>query len=477
MSTLLSLAPKRHHPRVEAPAAKSATLGKILLAEDDDDLRQVLAHRIRQQGHHVDVAANGSEAIAALERETYDVVVTDLWMPGADGLTVLRETHNRAPETLVIVTTANATLETALQALRSGAGDYVQKSPSFVDLLDRVNRAVELRLELRGWQALRRQLNVLDSSTFLLGKSAAVERLRRLIERVAPTDTTVLITGESGVGKDVAARALHALSHRREKPFLAVNCGAIAENLLESHLFGHAKGSFTGADVAYEGVFRAAAGGTVFLDEIGDLPLHLQVKLLRAIEQNEILPVGTSKPVTVDVRWIASTNRDLKQDIAAGRYREDLYYRLKVVTLEIPPLRERREDIPPLVERYLRTRNAALGRAYKGVTNDAMSALMSAPWPGNVREMQHVLEYSMVLGTGDWIEAGDLPAGVRPDESVVPTESSDDLADAVRRFERLHIESVLRQVRNDRRSAAARLGIHLATLYRKLQDLGITAVD
>jgi transcriptional regulator with PAS, ATPase and Fis domain len=295
-----------------------------------------------------------------------------------------------------------------------------------------------------------------------------------LIQRVAPVSSTVLITGESGVGKEVVARAIHHFSERREAIFLPVNCGAIPETLLESQLFGHLRGSFTGAVSNQEGLFQRARGGTIFLDEIGDLPLSLQVKLLRAIESKEVLPVGAAAPVKVDVRIIAATNRELRREAEAGRFREDLFYRLNVFGIEIPPLRERREDIPPLVDHFVRLHNHELKKSFKGADAALLKVLMSLPWKGNVRELDNVIEHAMILGDGEWLGVQDLPRALRVTVDVAAP-LGDNLREALRAYEKAHIESVLTRSANDKRDAADRLGMSLSSLYRKIEDLGISS--
>jgi transcriptional regulator with PAS, ATPase and Fis domain len=289
---------------------------------------------------------------------------------------------------------------------------------------------------------------------------------------VAPTQSTVLITGESGTGKEVVARAVHHFSEVGQRIFLPVNCAAIPENLLESQLFGHVRGSFTGAVASQEGLFSRARGGTIFLDEIGDMPFGLQSKLLRAIESKEILPVGSTQPVTVEVRIVAASNRDLAQMVAEGKFREDLYYRLNVVNIQLPPLRERREDIPSIVEFLVRRHNRELKRAYRGVDNATLKVLLSQPWKGNVRELDNAIEHAMILGDGQWITVADLPRGLRQSDDVLPP-VGDELREALRAYERIHIESVLRRAGHDKRKAADLLGLSLSSLYRKMNELGI----
>jgi two-component system response regulator HydG len=297
-------------------------------------------------------------------------------------------------------------------------------------------------------------------------------RLIGLVGQVAPTNSTVLICGETGSGKDVVARNIHVLSHLRDEVFLPVNCGAIPEHLLESQLFGHAKGAFTGAESANEGLFYRARGGTIFLDEIGELPPRLQVKLLRLIEEKEILPLGTVNPIEVDVRIIAATNNDLRAAVDAGRFREDLFYRINVIRMDLPALRERREDIPLLADHLIARNNQRLGRSYRGIEPAALKLVMTLQLRGNVRELGHLIEYAMIVGDGEWVRSDNLPPGVTP--GIAETgDGGDNLATAVKRFARAHIESVLARHENDRKKAAVSLGIDLSTLYRKIHELGV----
>ena len=304
----------------------------------------------------------------------------------------------------------------------------------------------------------------------IVGHSAAMRRVVALINQVASTNSTVLIYGETGAGKEVVARNIHVLSHLKDEVFLPVNCGAIPEALLESQLFGHAKGAFTGADSSNEGLFYRARGGTIFLDEIGEMPARLQVKLLRLIEEKEILPLGTVNPIEVDVRIIAATNQNLRAAVDAGRFREDLFYRINVVSMEIPPLRERRDDIPLLTERIIARNNERLARNYRGLDDSALKLIMALPLRGNVRELCHLLEYGMIVGDGEWIRADNLPPGIAPDGV---SDSGDNLASALKRFAKAHIETVLSRHDHDRKKAAVSLGIDLSTLYRKIHELGI----
>jgi len=321
-------------------------------------------------------------------------------------------------------------------------------------------------------QMLRREVTRHFDPAQLVGRSQGMQEISALIEKVAPTAATVLITGESGVGKEVVARTLHLHSARKDKVFLPVNCSAIPDTLLESQLFGHMKGAFTGALNSQEGLFQRARGGTIFLDEIGEMPLSLQPKLLRAIEEKEVLPVGSTNPVRVDVRILASTNRDLKKEVEASKFREDLYYRLNVIGIYIPPLRERREDIPLLVEYLVHRHNLEMKRSYKGVDNATMKILMSLPWKGNIRELDNILERAMILGNGEWITPADLPRQEVPGGEL-PLPVGDTLKEAVRSYEKSHIENVLKKTTGDKKQAAELLGLSLSSLYRKLEELGI----
>ena len=447
---------------------------RILVADDEASVRDGLSELLRDEGYDVSVAADGAEALEAIDSGSYDAVVADLRMPGADGLAVLRRAREVSPQTLVLLITAYGSVETVVEALRQGVHDYLLKPLILEDVLGKVRRLLDHRQLAWESQMLRRELNApYDFDKMLVSRSPAMQEISELIAKVAPTNSTVLITGESGVGKEVVARAIHHASHVRGKLFLPVNCGAIPENLLESQLFGHAKGAFTGAVASHEGLFQRARGGTIFLDEIGDLPLNLQVKLLRAIEQKEVLQVGTSAPVKVDVRIIAASNQDLGRAVAAGRFREDLYYRLNVVGIRIPPLRERCEEIPHLVEFLIRRHNSEMNRDYKGVDNATMKILMSLPWKGNIRELDNVIEHAMILGDGEWITQRALPRSVTRGDVDRPL-IGDTLREAIQAYEKRHIETVLKRSEHDKRVAAERLGLSLSSLYRKMDELGIS---
>ncbi len=444
--------------------------GTILVAEDQEVARQSLCELLREEGYQVHEAVDGTSAVRLVNELDLDLVLTDLMMPGADGLAVLKHVREVSPQTLVIIMTAHASVDTAIEAMRLGAQDYILKPLIFEDVLRKVRHLVNHRSLAWEIQMLRREVSRHVASEQPVGRSQVMQEILMLIEKVAPTPSTVLITGESGVGKEVVARTVHMLSQRKDSVFLPVNCSAIPETLLESQLFGYVKGAFTGAVNSQEGLFQRARGGTIFLDEIGEMPLSLQPKLLRVIEEKKVLPVGSTNPVHVDVRILASTNRDLKGEVEAGRFRGDLYYRLNVIGIHIPPLRERKEDIPLLVEHLMRRHNLEMKKNYKGVNNATMRVLMALPWKGNVRELDNVLERAMILGNGEWITPADLP-GQEAAEKEVSLDGH--LDEALRQCERSHIERILEKTAGDKKRAAELLGFSLSTLYRKMERLGL----
>ena len=437
----------------------------ILVVDDEPAIQDILTWALSAEGYRVATAGSGEEALARVEHEDFDIIVTDIVMPGLDGLEVLERSRVLCPRAAVIVMTAYAALETAIAALRRGASDYLEK-PFSVDLLkERVQRLLQYRETLWKDRLVQRATQPRAAAHSLIGESDAIRALRDQIMLAARTPSNVLITGESGAGKEVVARAVHAEGTRHDEAFVAINCGAIPEALLESQLFGHVRGAFTTAVQANQGLFVAASQGTLFLDEIGEMPLALQVKLLRVIEDKSVLPVGGTKPVPVDTRIIASTNRDLDREVEAGRFREDLFYRLNVVHLMVPTLRDRRGDIPVLVDHLIDRLNSKLGTRCLGVERDALWSLIGRPWKGNVRELENVLERAIVLGGNDLISLRDLSVESTAAQDATPQ----DLRGAVRRFERQHLKEVLAATQADKRKAARVLGISLASLYRKLR--------
>jgi len=448
--------------------------GTILLAEDEDIARKNIGRILQQAGHVVHEVGDGTAALAAVDQTDFDVVLTDIKMPGADGLAVLRHVREVSPQTFTLIMTAFASVDTAVEALQLGAQDYLLKPIILDDLLRKIHTLLEHKDLAWEVQQLRRAVNRdADPAELMVGRTPAMQEVRALIDKVAAAPSTVLITGESGVGKEVVARAIHLRSPRAEKIFLPVNCGAIPESLLESQLFGHLKGAFTGAIATQEGLFQRARGGTIFLDEISDMPGNLQVKLLRVLQEREVVPVGATVPVPVDVRVIAATNQDLAKEVNVGRFREDLYYRLNVIGIHIPPLRDRREDIPLLVEYLIRRHNQTLKTAYKGVESATLKRLMVMPWKGNIRELDNVLERAMILGNGEWVTPASLPPEENREEPQRSGPVERRLKEAVQAYEKSHIEAVLHETGGDRTRAAELLGLSRSSLYRKMEQLGI----
>jgi DNA-binding NtrC family response regulator len=443
---------------------------QILIVDDEPVIRQTLAEFLNQEGFEVVTSGDAESALRQASQQHFDVVLCDVQLPGMDGIELLDHVLKLDPETQVLLITAYGTIENAVEAFQRGAQDYLLKPLVLNEVGKKLHRLLSLRdLKLEN-QWLRRELNREYDFEHMVGQTPAIQAIREMIRKVAPTPSTVLIEGESGTGKELVARAIHQQSGASQARFLAINCAAIPHDLLENQLFGHRKGAFTGADRDQVGVLVHAGSGTVFLDEIGDLPPATQGKILRAIEQKEILPIGANEPIRFEARLLAATNRDLQKEVEAGRFREDLYYRLNVVRIKIPPLRERRDDIPDLVDFLLAKQVRIIGRRITGVSYQTMQILLACPWKGNVRELENVLQRAVILGQGPLITPTDLP----PDLTPVPDDPAlvDELGEAVRRFERRHIERILQQI-PDKREAARRLGMGLSSLYRKIGELEI----
>ena len=444
---------------------------KILLADDETTFRETFAKVLQEEGMAVTAVSNGADAIDAAMKETFEVAILDIRMPGPDGLKVLREIMLMKPQTRVIMITAFGTVEMAVEAIKLGASDYVVKPVVMDDILMKIRqnlRYIELHEEN---EQLKQELNSRFEIGQIIGKSPAIEKVFGMIRKVAPTKSNVLITGESGTGKELVARAIHSLTSQNGRRFLAVNCSAIPESLLESELFGHMKGSFTSACQDKKGLFECARDGTLFLDEIGHMPMSCQVKLLRAVEHKQIIPVGSTEPVDINVRLIAATNKDLVKEIKAGRYREDLYYRMNVVGIHLPPLRDRKEDIPLLVEHFIRKYNTEMGRHCAGVSDEVMRLLMSYEWKGNIREMQNVIERAIIFAEDDVIKVSDI--GSLGYHSAALIEENQNLQTAVRAYEREHICRVLNKYNWNKVEAAKALNVGLSSLYRKIDELEI----
>ncbi len=464
----------------------------ILVVDDEPLIRDNLAEFLAQEGFRVTTCGSAEEALERAKKSRFDIALCDVQLPGLDGISLLQRLLQIDPQLLVLLITAYGTVENAVAAFHKGAHDYLMKPILLEEVLGKIRRMLAYRALYQENQWLRRELHRAEGPADIIGSSPAMQRVLEMARKVAPTRSTVLLTGDSGTGKELIARAIHqwgveASSAERGAPsaerspraprsalsaprFVPVNCAAIPHELLENQLFGHRKGAFTGADRDQAGVFVHAGAGTVFLDEISELPPSVQAKLLRAIEQKEIFPVGANEPAAVECRILAATNKNLAQQVELGRFREDVYYRLNVVTITIPPLRERREDIPELVDFFLARHARALGKRIGSVSHEAMQILLACPWKGNVRELDNALQRAVILGDGPLITPADLPPDLAPnpqDPGLV-----EDLTEAVRRFERQHIERVLRRT-PDKKEAARKLGVGLSSLYRRIAELGI----
>lgn len=442
-------------------------MATILIVDDEKNIRTHLATYVRSLGHTAEIAADAATALAAVARHEFDVVFSDVRMAGMDGLTLLREIRQRRPQTVVVLMTAYATVAQAVEAMRAGAYDYLVKpfSLDHVGLL--LGRVLEVHTLRRENKTLR---YALEQPVLLESSSPSMQRALATARQAAGSDVTVLLTGESGTGKNVLARATHSWSPRAHGPFTTVTCTTLAEHLLESELFGHAKGAFTGAWKDKAGRLEAAQGGTVFFDEVGELPPELQSKLLRFLEEHRFERVGTSETIEVDARIIAATNRDLEVDVRSGRFREDLYFRLNVVAIRIPPLRERMQDLPALVEHILGSLRVRHHRDAVQITDDARHALMAYHWPGNIRDLVNTLERAVVLARDNLIRTEDLPDRLLAPPTAAPAAPASGWS--LEELERRHIEQALAEA-STLEEAAARLGINPTTLWRKRKRYGI----
>jgi DNA-binding NtrC family response regulator len=444
---------------------------KILIVDDEKPIRDSLKMVLSEEGYTTDVAGDGEEAFQKIQETAYDVVLTDIKMPKFDGIQLLEAASKITPETFFIIMTAYASVKTAIDALRQGAYDYFIKPVEFDDVILKVKRLVEYKKLAAENKILRQKISSDTGFTNLIGKSEPMKKVFSIIMQVAPTNSNVLIYGKSGTGKELVAKAIHHNSLRKDKIFLPINCGAISENLIESELFGHKKGSFTGATEEKQGLFKVADGGTLFLDEIGELPLNLQVKLLRAIEDREFLPVGGVKPVSTDVRIIAATNQDLFERTKTNEFREDLYYRLNVVEIKLPTLNERKDDIPLLVNYFIEKFSKEMGKKVLGVNNETMKLLLSHDWRGGVRELENVIERALIFATTEYITVNDLAEHLRIGN--ISEGYPFPLKDAIKDFEREHILMTIRKFDYNKEEAAKALEIGLSSLYRKMDELGI----
>ena len=445
---------------------------RILVVDDEPAQRELVAGFLRKQGFDVVEAAGGGEAVTRFKREPFDLILTDQRMPDLSGLDVLEAVRSASPETAVVIMTAYGTIETAVDAIKAGAADYLTKPLNLDELLHRVHRVRERHHLVRENRELREALTERHRVEGIVGDSGQMQEVLSLVRRVAPSDATVLIRGESGTGKELIARALHYASPRAAGPLVKVNCAALAESLLEAELFGHEKGAFTGAIASRKGRFELADGGSIFLDEIGDLPPHLQVKLLRVLQEREFERVGSSRPVKVDVRLLAATHRNLEALVREGRFRDDLYYRINVVTIMLPPLRERREDLPPLIDHFLRTFAEKNGKTVRGITREAREALLRYDYPGNIRELENLMERAVVLTRDEVIGVEDLPLTL--EAPAAQSGEGAGLIAAVEGLERRMMREALAKAEGTQTRAAELLGISERVLRYKLRKYGLS---
>ena len=445
---------------------------KIVVVDDERAIRDLLSDTIQKAGYEVVSAANGEEALAIVVEQDLQIAICDIKMPGMNGLELLQKIHDVSPETVVIMITAYASVETAVKALQNGAFDYILKPLIFEDVIAKISRIDKYLRIKRENLILRKEVEKQYDFHNIIAKSRAMEKVFEIVRKVSTTRSNVLITGESGTGKELIARAIHFNSPMKEEKFVPVNCGAIPTNLWESELFGHVKGAFTGASNYKQGYLETVEQGTLFLDEISEIPMDAQVKLLRVLEDQIFTPLGSVTPKKMNARIIAASNQPLKQKVERGAFRDDLYYRLNVIEIDLPPLRERKEDIPALVRHFIGQYNRELGKNIQGVDNMTMKALLGYDWKGNVRELKNVIERAMILCENDMIMGQDLPAEFQKARNISEMIGRD-LKQSVKDFEKISILSVLEQVSYDKKKAALMLGLSKSSFYRKIEELGI----
>ena len=444
---------------------------KILVVDDEQSMTQFLGIVLRKEGFQVTTVNSGRDALEKLKSDNYDVVITDLKMPGMDGIQVLQAVKKHDANLPVVLMTAYASQQSAIDAVNLGAFQYLLKNAKNDEIKLVVRNALEMRKVRSENQFLKRELKKGHEDKAIIGSSEEIVRVFKMVDKVADSEATIMIQGESGTGKELIAREIHYRSRRANGPFVSINCGAIPRDLLESNLFGHMKGSFTGAVKDTPGLLQVAEGGTFFLDEVGETPLATQVKLLRALQEREIIPVGGTQPVKIDCRLVAATNVDLEKEVAEGRFRADLFFRLNVIPLRMPPLRQRRDDIPLLVDHFLR-RHAREGEP-KTVSKEAMEVLLKYDWPGNVRELENVMERALILDEGGVIGPEDLPDKIRFGQSQKGSLVIDSPTMTLEELEKEYILKVLHYTRWQKKRSSELLGINASTLYRKLIAYGI----
>ena len=443
---------------------------KVLAVDDDPVTCSILQRILNKCACKHEIMRSGPEALQRIEKEKYDLLITDLKMPDVDGIALLKEVRKKSTGTLVIMITGFSTVESAVEAMKLGAYDYIRKPIDPDELLLVIERALENKMLLNENRLLKEELAGRFSFESIIGRHPGILQVLDLVKKVSQSMSNVIIRGESGTGKELIARAIHYNGPRRKNRFIAVNCGAIPDNLLENELFGHEKGAFTGAYEQKKGLIEAADGGTLFLDEIGNISEPMQVRLLRVIQERSFFRIGGTREVNVDVRFICATNQDIERLVEEGRFREDLFHRLNVITISLPPLRERREDMPLLISHFIKKFNHYYGKEIKGVTEDALKVLVNYNWRGNIRELENVIERAMTLMDGDMITVSNLPDYIfardetREIKRMIPT---------LREMEKMHILHVLKETGGDRARAAEMLGIDKTTLWRKTRRYGI----
>jgi two-component system response regulator HydG len=449
---------------------------RVLVVDDEEPHAEAVAESLERVGYECVVATSGREALRLIEEQTFDIVLTDLIMDGVGGLEVLAKAKRELPDAEVVILTGHSTVKTAVSAIQAGATTYLTKPLDIGELRTVADKVSQSQRLVRSNIELQRQLNERFGFEGVIGNSPAMHTVVARLRQIAPTSATVLITGESGTGKELVAKAIHNNSPRRYKPFVPLNCAALSENILESELFGHVRGAFTGADRERKGWFEHANGGTLFLDEVGDIPLSTQVKLLRVLESGEIVRVGTNEPVKVNVRLISATNRELNNAITSGTFRQDLYHRLKVVSVKLAPLRQRREDIPLLIEFFLKEFSASHEKTISSVTPAVRKALMAYSWPGNVRELRNTIESMVVIDSDGVLDVDDLTEDIQAatGTSTEAGAGADHLVGkSLDEIERYYIAETLKMTDGNREETARLLGIGERTLYRKLKEYGL----
>ncbi len=452
-----------------------ARTADILIVEDDPGHAEAMQEGLSRVGHRCTVAQDGESAIASIAKDSYDVIVTDLMLgPGPDGLAVQAAANEHQPSAKVIVVTANPSVETCRLALQEGAFDYMEKPLELDELRDAVSRAAEVTAQGPSIKEVREQLDEQYGFEEIIARSPQMLEILDTVRRIATSDLPVLLLGRSGTGKDLLANAIHNSSRRKDKRLVAINCAGLSETLLEDELFGHVKGAFTGATDDRPGRFEHASGGTLFLDEIGDMPKAMQAKLLRVLENGEVVRVGTNEPVRVNVRIISATNSDLAQRVDDKEFREDLYFRIKGATIDVPPLTQRREDIPLLIEHFIKLANERHGRGVKSVDTEARRALMAYPWPGNIRQLRNVVENMVVMSKVDKLTISELPTEIyRNGDELAGAQMADMAGITLEEAEKQLIANTLKMVEGNREAAADILGIGQRTLYRKIKEYGL----